>query len=264
MKKRFAGKVAWITGGGSGIGRALAHELAVRGAIVCVSGRRADRLDMVAAEINAGGGTGMALECDVTDEESTRAAVAAIVAAHGHLDVAVANAGMGVVGKFEKLSSSDWRRQLDINVMGVVHTAQAALPELRKSKGRLCLVGSVLSYICIPRQSAYAASKFAVRAIGLTLSQELAGSGVSCTTIHPGFVESELGQVDNSGNFDGSRKDVRPQQFMWSAQKAAKVMATAIRRRKREHVFTSHGKLGAFVGNHLPGLTHMVMTRGKR
>ncbi len=263
MKKSFDGKVAWITGGGSGIGRALAIELAAQGASVAVSGRRADRLAEVVAEIGDAGGTAHAVVCDVVDPDAVVDAVAGIVATFGRLDVAVANAGMSVGGRFEKLTSADWRRQLDVNVLGVVHTAQAALPELRKTEGRLCLIGSVMSFLAMPGQSAYCASKFAVRAIGLTLAQELVGSGVSCTTIYPGYVESEIAQVDNQGRFHPERKDNRPQRFMWSAEKAAAVIAAAIRRRKREHVFTTAGKLGAFAGAHLPGLTYAVMSRGR-
>ena len=87
------------------------------------------------------------------------------------------------------------------------------------------------------------------------------GSGVSCTTIHPGFVESEIAQVDNEGRHDPSRKDPRPAKLMWSAEKAAKAMVGALHRRDREHVFTGHGKLAGFVGRHMPGVAHLLMTR---
>jgi len=262
MAKRFEGQVAWVTGGGSGIGKALALELASQGARVAVSGRRVDRLHEVVEAIEAGGGEGFAVACDVTDGASVRGAVASIVERWGKLDVAVANAGFGVNGRVEQVPLEDWRRQLDINVVGVVATAQAALPELRKTKGRMVLVASVMAMLCTPGTSAYSASKFAVRAIGLTLSQELHGSGVSCTTIHPGFVESEISLVDNKGEFHSDRKDTRSQQFMWRADDAARVMARAIHRRKREFVFTWHGRFGAFVGMHMPSLVHLVLTRG--
>ncbi len=150
---------------------------------------------------------------------------------------------------------------MDVNVIGVVNTAKAAIPALDKTGGRLGLVSSVMGMMALAGSGPYVASKFAVRGIGLVLAQELHGTGVSCTTIYPGFVESEIAQVDAHGQFVGNRKDMRPQKLMWSADKAARVMITAIMRRKREHVFTGHGKVAAFLGKHLPGLIHFAMTR---
>ncbi len=254
MASRLSGLVAWVTGGGSGIGRALALELAQRGADVAVSGRREDRLIAVADEIHALGRRGLPVPCDVTDEAQLERAAHAISNQLGKLDVAVANAGFGVVGRIDALSADDWRRQLDVNVVGVALTAKHALPYLRETKGRLGLVGSVAGFIPAAKNGAYVASKYAVRAIGQTLSIELAGSGVSVTTLHPGFVESEIAQVDNAGRFDAGRSDPRPQALMWPTDQAARVMANALEKRKRELVFTGHGKVGAFIGKHLPGL----------
>lgn len=258
---RFDGSVAWITGGGSGIGHALALELARQGADVAVSGRRQERLEAVVGEIEALGRRGLAVTCDVADEASVAAAVDAVVAEFGKLDVAVANAGWGLAGRFETLTADDWRRQFDVNVIGAATTIRTALPELHKTQGRAVFISSVMGFLTMSGQGAYAASKFAVRAMGLTLSQELHGSGVSCTTISPGFVESEIAQVDNQGRFRPERKDRRPQQFMWPADKAARVMAKAIADRKREYVFTGHGKVAAFLGKHAPGLIHFAATR---
>jgi len=261
MAKRFEGQVAWITGGGSGIGKALALELAREGAHVAVSGRREARLQEVAREVSAIGGRGLAVPCDVRDEAAVREAADQVASVLGRMDVCVANAGFGVVGKIEELTAEDWRRQLDVNVVGLTQTVRFALPHLRQTGGRIGLLGSVAAMLPLPKNGAYVASKYAVRGIGQTLSIELHGSGVSCTTIHPGFVESEIAQVDNEGRHDPSRKDPRPAKLMWSAEKAAKAMVGALHRRDREHVFTGHGKLAGFVGRHMPGVAHLLMTR---
>lgn len=261
MAAHFNDAVVWITGGGSGIGLALALEFAGQGARVAVSGRRKERLDEAVQAIEAAGGAGLAVPCDVTNDDEVKAAVAEVVAGFGRLDVAVANAGFGCMGRFEELSDAEWRRQMDVNVLGAVSTARWALPELRKTGGRLALIGSVMAMMAAPKSSAYCASKFALRGIGLCLAQELAGSGVSCTTIHPGFVESDIAKVDNLNRPRPDRKDKRPSNVMWPADKAARVMVKAIRKRKVEHVFTGHGKLGAFLGQHTPGLVHFAMTR---
>lgn len=261
MALRFENKVVWITGAGSGIGRALALRLAEEGADIALSGRRLERLEEVAAEVQARGRKGIALLCDVTDEAQVRSACEQVVSAFGRLDVVVANAGFAVSGKFEKLTLGDWRRQFDTNVMGVIATVGAALPHLKETEGRIVLVGSIMALMSASGSGAYAASKHAVRAIGATLAQELFGTGVSCTTIHPGYVESEIGQVDNRGKFHAHKSDRRPAKLMWSAERAAKVMARAIYRRRREVVFTAHGKVGAFVGMHMPGVLHFALTR---
>lgn len=250
----FDGQVVWIAGATAGMGRAMAHEFARLGADVAVSGRRAERLAEVVAEVERRGRRGLAIECDVRREDEVAAAVQQVVARFGRLDVAVANAGFGVVGRVETLTMDDWRRQFETNFFGAVAVVRHALPELRKTRGRLALVGSVAAVLANPNTGAYTASKFALRALGLTLTQELAGSGVSCTQVHPGFVATEIGQVDNAGRYDKDRRDKRPLGLMWTSEDAARVMVRAIARRKREYTFTAHGKIGAFLGQHFPGL----------
>lgn len=264
MAKRFDKQVVWITGGGSGIGRALALAFADEGAAVAVSGRREDRLQRVVDELEERGAKGLAVRCDVTDEASVAEAVRKVVRTFGGLDVAVANAGFSVAGRIEKLSAADWRRQLDVNVIGTAMTARYAIPHLRERQGRLALVGSVMSMVSIPGLGAHSASKYAVRAIGQALAVELHGSGVSCTTIYPGYTESEIAQVDNQGRFDASREDRRPKNLLWPTDRAARVMVDAIAKRKREYTFTAHGKAGAFAGRHMPGLVHFGLTRAKK
>lgn len=258
---RFADKVVWITGASSGIGRALALELAEQGADVAVSGRREERLAEVVAEIEDRGRRARAVVCDVTEEEQVARAADRVARELGRMDVAIANAGLSVSGTIESLSAADWRRQLDTNVIGLALTARYALPHLRETAGRLVLVGSVTSMVASPKSGAYSASKHAVRAIGATLSLELHGTGVTCTTLHPGFVESEIAQVDNEGTFHPEREDRRPRRLMWPTDRAAAVMARAIDRRKRELVFTKHGKLAGFLGRHAPALVHLAQRR---
>ncbi|MEM9069175.1 MAG: SDR family oxidoreductase [Myxococcota bacterium] len=258
---RFSNQVVWITGGGSGIGRALALELAKQGASVAVSGRRAHKIEAVAAEVDALGSRGLAVPCDVTDTGAVRDAVARVQQELGGIDVVIANAGFGVAGSFESLSRSDWQRQMDVNVFGLVETVRESLPAVKERKGRIVLIGSVAAFLPMAGSIAYAASKAAVHAIGQTLAAELHGTGVSVTTIHPGFVESEIGQVDNQGQHDPARRDKRPQRFMWTAEKAAETCVRAIHARKRDFVFTGHGRLASFLGRHTPSLTQFLLTR---
>ncbi len=261
MSKRFDGKTVWITGGGSGLGREMAFEFARRGASVVVSGRRVERLEETVNHIAQAGGTAHAIACDVTDEDSIVAALEEIIRIYGQLDVAVANAGFSVAGRIESLNADDWRRQLDTNVIGLALTAKHCLPALRETQGRIVLIGSVAGVVAAPGVGAYHASKYAVRAIGQVLAMEVQGTGVTCTTIQPGFVKSEIAQVDNAGEFHADRDDRRPQQLMWDTDRAAQVIVNAIAARKREFTFTAHGKAAAFLGQHTPGLVHLIITR---
>jgi NAD(P)-dependent dehydrogenase (short-subunit alcohol dehydrogenase family) len=261
MAKRFDDAAVWITGGGSGIGKALALEMARQGARVAVSGRREDRLRAVVEALEASGRPALAVPCDVTEEAQVAAAADRVAEAFGGLDVAVANAGFSVGGPVETLTAEEWRRQLDVNVVGAALTAKHALPYLRERRGRLALVGSVAAFLGLGRSAAYCASKAALRALGQSLSVELAGSGVTCTTLHPGFVESEIGQVDNAGVYRPEREDRRPRNLMWSAEDAARVMARAIHGRAQEQVFTGHGRAAAFFAQHFPRVSVALQAR---
>ena len=252
---KFRDSVVWITGGGSGLGRAMALEFSRQGALVAVSGRREDRLQET---VDALPYPGLAVRCDVNRDEDLEAAVAAVVQEFGKLDVAVANAGFGVSGAICDLDREAWRRQLELNVISVALTARVAVPELIKQRGRLALVGSVAAFLPFPKSGPYTASKAAVLAIGRTLAAELKPLGVSTTTLQPGFVESEIGRVSNQGEFDPNREDRRPAQLMWKADDAARVMVHAIYRRKVEYTFTGHGKLGVWLGRHAPWLVQAV------
>ena len=260
----FRDQVIWITGGGSGIGRALAVAFAADGAAVAVSGRRIEPLEDTVAAIEQAGGRGLAVPLDVTDEDAVFAAAEEVVEHFGRLDVVVANAGFSVAGRVAKLSAEDWRRQFDVNVVGLTSTARAALPHLEATAGRLVFIGSVMAYIGAPGTGAYAASKFAVRAIGESMAMELHGTGVSVTTIHPGFVESDIARVSNDNQLKPGAKDPRPAKLMWPADRAARVMKRAIARRKRQFVFTGHGRAAALIGRWFPGLVYFAVTRGSK
>jgi NAD(P)-dependent dehydrogenase (short-subunit alcohol dehydrogenase family) len=257
----FRDAIVWITGGGSGLGRAMALEFARQGASVAISGRRKDLLDAVAEEIRGLGRAALVVPCDCTDEAQVVGAVATVVEQFGRLDVVVANAGFSVNGRVETLSADDWRRQLDINVVGCAVTARHAIPHLMRTRGRLALVGSVSGVTYFPGFGAYQASKAAVLALGRTMAMELAPHGVSCTVLQPGFVATEIARVDNQGRHDPSRRDPRPAGLMWEAEPAARKMLGAIARRRVEYTFTGHGRLGVFLGRHAPWLIQWLGPR---
>ncbi|TVR76428.1 MAG: SDR family NAD(P)-dependent oxidoreductase [Saprospirales bacterium] len=254
-------QIVWITGASSGIGKEMALQYGAKGYAVAVSARRTELLDELVSDIKSKGGDAMAVACDVTDETEIVNAINQVVQHFGRIDIAVANAGCVVVGFFENLTKEEWTRQLDINVIGLAMTVKHVLPELKKTKGRLVLMGSVSAYVPNPYTSAYGASKAAVHIIGESLQVELLGTGVTCITLHPGFIDSNITRVDNKGHFDPNTKDPRPANLMWPTDKAVKDMIRAITKRKKLQVITGHGKVFVFLARFFPRITRAMMAK---
>ncbi len=250
------GKTVLITGASSGIGAALAREYAQRGAHLILVARRLDRLEALAAQLRSPDRKVLVYSVDLTrDGDLAKILPIALQETHS-LDIVIANAGFGVVGAVELLQLDDYRRQFEINVFGVLRTVQAVLPALKRSRGRLALVGSVNGYISLPNNSAYAMSKFAVRALADSLWYELARYGISVTHIAPGFVASEIRQVDNRGRFLDGAKDPIPPWMVASADRAARIIARAIAWRRRERSITAHGWWIIRLIQHFPSFCH--------
>lgn len=253
----FKQKVVWITGASSGIGWHLAIAFAAAGAKVAASARRTDELEKLVGIIHEKGGEAKAFFCDVTDEQILKTCADAVFTHFGRMDIAIANAGFGVVGKVENLSAAEWDRQFRVNVTGLALTARFSIPYLRKQGGKLVLIGSVSAWFPSPGVSAYAASKAAVSAIGKALTLELKDSGIRCLTIHPGFIDSNITRVDNNGIYHAEFKDPRPAKLMWPTEKAALVMLNAIAHKSGEYVFTGHGRIAVFAAKYFPWLARI-------
>ncbi len=257
----FDGKVVWITGASSGLGAHCAARFASLGAHVVCSARREEALSEVVDGIRAAGGSAEVAVLDVTDAEACEAVAAGLVQSHGRIDVVLANAGFGISGPVARTSDEDARRQFDVNVFGVLNVVRAATPALIEAKGRLAIVGSVAAFAVPPKTGLYAASKAAVHALGQAMELELARKGVSVTTIHPGFVESEIARVDNDGVHHPDRDDPRPSALMWKTEDAARVMVQAIARRKGTFVFTGHGRFAVWLSRFAPGVLKAILRR---
>ena len=258
---RWSNHVVLITGASAGIGAALARQMAKEGASVVLTARRKERLETLASELEGLGAKALAVACDVNDLDQVKAAVEQTLETFGKQDVVIANAGFGVSGSFSSLEEEDYRRQFETNVFGVLHTLRASLDALKASKGRFSLVGSVNSYISLPGTSAYGMSKFAVRALGMSLWTELKPHQVSCTLICPGFVESEIRQVNNQGEFREKAKDPIPSWLVMPSEKAARQISKALYKRKNEVVITGHGKFAVFLQRHMPWFVQAVIQR---
>ena len=186
------GKVIAITGASSGIGEAAARLLGAGGAKLMLGARRTDRLEKLAAEIEAAGGTVRFSALDVTRRADAQAFVDATLEAFGRIDVLVNNAGVMPLAPMEALKFDEWDQMIDVNIRGVLHGIGAALPVMkRQGGGRFVNVASIGAHVVVPAAAVYCATKFAVRALSEGLRQESQNIGV--TVISPGVTATELG-----------------------------------------------------------------------
>ena len=258
----FRDKVALVTGASSGIGEELAWQLAQAGAKLTLAARRKNTLENLAQRISASGKEApLVAECDVTRNGDLERAVSETVRRWGRLDIAIASAGFGVVGPLKNLSLDDYRRQFETNVFGVLRTIYAALPEIEKAHGNIALIGSVSGWAASPGASPYAMSKFAVRALANSIAPELRLSGVKVTLISPGFVVSEIRQVDNRGTHHADAKDPIPAWLPMSTDKAARQILRAVALGKREAIITGHGKLLVALERFTPWINRAIGRR---
>lgn len=261
-REPLQGRIGLVTGASSGIGRALAIELALRGADVVLLARRAERLREVAAWVRALGRRALIVPGDVTRDEDLPRAVERAHAALGPIDIAIANAGFQVTGRLADLTLDDFRRQFETNVFGVLRMIYATLDDLRRRRGYLVLMGSQLGYIALPKTAAYSMSKFAVRALAQALRHELAPAGISVTLVTPGTIESEIRRVDNHGTLHADLADPTPRWLAMPAARAAREILDAVARRRPEHTLTRLARLAVLTERHAPRLLDVAVRLG--
>lgn len=186
-------RTAWITGGSTGIGRALALELVRRGCRVAVSGRAIESLQSLEAEAKGLPGEVIALPLDVADRDATLRAGKEVFARLGEIDLMVACAGTHVPMKVDAFSSSPFRKLVETNIMGTVHALEAVIPRfVGLKRGHIAVVSSVAGYRGLPTAAAYGASKAALINMSEALHVELKRHGVTLQLCNPGFVRTPL------------------------------------------------------------------------
>ncbi|MCF6508021.1 SDR family oxidoreductase [Blastococcus sp. MG754426] len=185
----LAGRSVLITGAARGIGAALARKAAARGARVALVGLEPDELARVAGEL---GPEHLWVEADVTDADALAAAVRRTVDTFGGLDVVVANAGIAPLTTVMTSSAHALARTIEVNLIGTMLTAHAALPEVAKRRGHVLLVSSAAAFTVLPGMSAYCASKAGVERFGDALRLEVAHRGVTVASAHPTWIDTDL------------------------------------------------------------------------
>jgi NADP-dependent 3-hydroxy acid dehydrogenase YdfG len=213
MADRLDGTVALVTGASSGIGEAAALALAERGAAVALAARRVERLEARAQKIRDNGGSALVLAADVTAEKQARDAVARTVAELGRLDTLVNNAGVMLLGPILDAPVEEWQRMVQLNLLGLLYCAHAALPHLLRAAedgprrvADMVNVSSVAGRVPRNGSGVYNATKYGVGAFSESLRQEVTGRHVRVSLIEPGAVETELGSHNRPEILEGLKQ----------------------------------------------------------
>ena len=270
--KDFRGRVAAITGAGSGIGRALAHTLARRGAHLALSDIDDAGLAGTVAMCEGLGVKVTSAHVDVAVRDSVYAWADHVVAEHDQVNLLCNNAGVALGATIESMSYEDFEWVMNINFWGVVYGSKAFLPALKESgEGHIVNVSSVFGLISVPSQSAYNAAKFAVRGFSDTLRMELEieRATVSVTTIHPGGIKTNIARNarmdasvrDPARNPESLIRDVE-RAFITSPERAAEQILTAVRRDRRRALIGPDAKAIDLVSRLPAVLYQSILTRG--
>ena len=251
-------QTALITGAAGGIGRAVALSLAKRGTHLALADLTEEGLAETAAMAKALGVRVSTHRLDVSDAEAVAALPAAVLTAHPGVGILVNNAGVAVNGTFEQLSAADFEWLFGINFWGVVRMTRAVLPALRQAKeARLVNISSLFGLIAPPGQTAYAASKFAVRGFSEALRHELEGSNVGVTTVHPGGVATRIAlDARMSGNPDPAEVARRLEYFArmlrMPPDQAGEIIVSGMEQRRARIIVGSDAKLAALIARIFP------------
>ena len=190
---RLAGKVAFVTGAGTGIGRACSLAFAREGARICLTGRRPEPLSALAGEIHEEGGMALTVPCDITQNDQVQRAVRVVAGRFGLLNVVVNNAGAMAPGNAEQTSEADWNMMIDVNLKGTFLVSRAALRFLRSAGGGSIInIGSVYGIVGAKQRAAYAASKGGVTMLTRAMALDHAHEKIRVNCICPSLVETEI------------------------------------------------------------------------
>lgn len=238
--KDVTGRVAAITGAGSGIGRALAVELASRGAHLALSDVDEVGLAETVARCEGRGVKVTSARVDVADRAAVFAWADDVAEAHGRVNLIFNNAGVALAATIETMDHDDFAWLMDIDFWGVVHGTQAFLPHLKAAgEGHVVNISSVFGLLAIPSQSAYNAAKFAVRGFtdALRIELDVARCGVSSTTVHPGGIKTNIARNARMNDSIVGTPDEARSQFdqvaMTTPTKAARQILKAVERNRR-------------------------------
>ncbi len=257
-RRTLKGARAIVTGASSGIGHALALELARAGARLIVTARRADRLARLAEAIVALGAEVRSVVGDVTEPDTRERVVEAARSAYGGLDVLVNNAGMGAFGRFEHAGAQRLFRVMNVNFFALAEMTRTALPLLKLGEKPIIVnISSVLGHRAVPRSLEYCASKFAVQGLSESLRVELMPLGIDVLVVCPGLTQTEF----TAHSLDAANKPAWPSHPGVPAEYVARKTVRAMRAGRREIMPFAWGKALVWISRVAPSLVDRYLAR---
>jgi short-subunit dehydrogenase len=252
-------KVVIITGGSSGIGKALAEAFGRNGSKILITGRNANDLSVAVDELRKKGVDIHGFASDVSKEEDNRNMAAEALRLFGRIDVLINNAGITMRALFEDVDMEVIRKVMDINFYGVLYATKYCLPEILKNRGSVIGISSIAGYRGLPGRTGYSSSKFALNGFLEVLRTEMLKKGVHVMTACPGFTTSNIRKrsltKDGSSQGDSPRDEAK----MMSAEECAQHIYRATVKRKNILILTTQGKFTVFLNKWLPGLTDKLV-----
>jgi len=223
MTENLKEKVAVITGASSGIGEATVIALVQEGVKVAAVARRKDRLDELAKQYK---GLVLPIEADISDEDQIKKAISQTIKHWGRVDILVANAGVMLLSPVRDAKTEEWKRMVDINILGLMYCVHQVLPYMIKQKnGHIVTISSVAGRTIFPYGAVYCATKYAVRAFSEALRQEICKDNIRVTTIEPGAVKTELSEhISHTGAKEFLEKFVSSMEMLDSKDIASAIV----------------------------------------
>src|SRR5882762_977506 len=242
-----------ITGGSSGIGKALAEEFGRHGSKVLITGRNQSDLHAVVDELRQKGIIISGFPADVSRPEDNRNMAAEAIREYGKIDILINNAGISMRALFEDLDLRVVKKLMDVNFYGALYATQSCLPEIMKNKGSVIGISSVAGYRGLPGRTGYSASKFALNGFLEVLRTEMLKKGVHVLTACPGFTTSNIRKRSLVKDGSAQGESPRNETTMMSAQECARYIYRATVKRKKIIILTTQGKLTVFLNKWFPG-----------
>ena len=254
-------KVVVITGGSSGIGKALAEKFGSAGCKIVITGRKPDALKKTEDILKAKGIDVLSIRSDVSQFEDNQSMAREVVDRFGKIDILINNAGISMRALFSDLDLDVVKKVMDINFYGVLFATKACLPEIMKNKGSVVGISSIAGYRGLPGRTGYSASKFALNGFLEVLRTEMLYKGVHVLTACPGFTASNIRKEALTADGSVQGESPRDEDKMMSAEECAEHIYNAVVKRKKILILTRQGKLTVFMNKWFPGFMDKMVYR---
>lgn len=246
-------KVVVITGGSSGIGKALAQEFGSQGSKILITGRKKEALDLAVNELKREGIEIIGFQSDVSKEEDNFNMAEEAIKSFGKIDILINNAGISMRALFEDVDLSVVKKVMDINFYGVLYATKACLPSILENKGSVIGISSIAGYRGLPGRTGYSSSKFALQGFLEVLRTEMLKKDVHVLTACPGFTASNIRNAALTADGSSQKESPRDENKMMSAEECANYIYKATLKRKKHLVLTTQGKFTVFLNKWFPG-----------